>query len=94
MQIKESSVILKFNNRFYSINAIISANTRFSNQFSTEVAFAMLNVGNSLYHQVKLIKKFQSDNEELDKKEIYNYVNEVLKYPEVENENNMSNQFS
>lgn len=79
IQIKEKEAILKLNCRFYSINAIIAANTKFSEQFSTEVAFAILNIGKSLYHQVKLMPKGH-----LHLKEIYAYANEALKYPEPE----------
>jgi len=75
ISIEHNIIIVKFNCRFYSINAIIAANTRFSNQFSTEVLFAILNIGTSLYHKVKLTPKGG-----LNLRDVYSYVNEALLY--------------
>jgi hypothetical protein len=80
IQFKNNTAEIKFNNRFYSINAIIATNTKFP-QFSTQVSFAILNIGMSLYHLVKLNHKSK-----FSKKDVFAYVNEVLKY-----EDNMPN---
>ncbi len=73
LQKDSSNIILKFNHRFYSLNAIIGANTIFQDFFSSQVEFAVLNMGRSLYHKVTLTPKSK-----LDLSKVTAYVNEVL----------------
>lgn len=71
----DTTFLLRFNKLFYSINAIIAANTKFAEAFSSELTFAMLNIGPSLYHQVTLHPKGKSDP-----RKVHDYINEVFRY--------------
>jgi hypothetical protein len=70
----ESGQEVKFNKHYYTINAIIAANTKFQTDFSTEISFAMLNIGEAKYHKVVLYPK-----KKVSQDTYYQYINEVLK---------------
>ncbi len=73
--ISHDRAIVRFNKLLYSMNALIAANTKYAPMFSTEISFAMLNIGPSLYHQVQLVPKGV-----MNISLVHEYINEVLRY--------------
>lgn len=67
--------IIKFNKNFYDIDSIIASNTKFEKEFDNQVSFSFLNNNPNKYHIVKLTPKKKSGLY----KEVYDYINDVLK---------------
>ena len=71
----DQSVTIKCNAQFFSINAIIAANTKFEKEFSTRIQFSFFTSGASSYHQVTLIPRSS-----LNRDKVQEYVDEVTRY--------------
>jgi len=76
IQLEQSAAKILLNGTFYSINAVIAANTQFQDYFLTEVSFTLAYISSSPYHTI--ILKPKKEQEQLLQKKVYAYVNAVL----------------
>ena len=76
IQLEQNAAKILLNGTFYSINAVIAANTQFQDYFLTEVSFTLAYISSSPYHTI--ILKPKKEQEQLLQKKVYAYVNAVL----------------
>src|SRR3989344_5031364 len=81
IQLERNAAKILLNGTFYSINAVIAANTQLQDYFLTEVSFTLAYVSSSPYHTI--ILKPRKQQEQLQQKMIYAYVNAVLHHQQI-----------